>query len=52
MEFTFEQKVISAARGIPDTPLKDFLDDEEIERAVNVLADIYTVTGVAMPDER
>ncbi len=51
MELTFEQKVIEASRNIPDAPLKDFLDDHEIERAIQILSDIYTVIGVTMPTE-
>lgn len=44
---TFEQKVIDAALEMDQgTPLKDMLDDAEIQQAIRVLADVYTVTGV------
>ena len=50
-ELTFEQKVIDCVRNIDNgDPLRDFLDSHEIERAIKILADIYTVTGVQMPD--
>lgn len=49
---SFEQKVIAAARGIDNgDPLKDFLTSDEIDQAINTLADIYTITGVLMPDD-
>ena len=51
-ELSFEQKVIAAVRGIENgEPLKDHLSREEIEDALKVLADIYTVTGVKMPED-
>ena len=49
---SFEQRVIAAARGIDNgEPTGDHLDCGEMEQAIKVLADIYTVTGVAMPDD-
>ena len=49
---SFEQRVIAAVRGIDNgEPLKDLLTDDEIEKAISVLADIYTVTGVVMPED-
>ena len=49
---SFEQRVIAAVRGIDNgEPLKDQLTDDEIEKAISVLADIYTVTGVVMPED-
>ena len=51
-ELSFEQRVIEAARRIEDGhPLKDFLESGEIEQAISALADIYTVTGVRMPED-
>lgn len=50
-ELDFEQKVIAAVRGLDDgNPLKDYLTQGEIEQAIKVLADVYTVTGVKMPE--
>lgn len=50
-ELSFEQRIIAACRGIEDgTPLKDYLEWHEIEQAIKVLADVYTVTGIAMPE--
>lgn len=49
-ELTFPQRVIRAARNVSNgEPLKDFLSREEVERAVMILADVYTATGVEMP---
>ncbi len=51
-ELSFEQRVIDAARKMSDGhPLKDYLSIEDLEQVVNILADIYTVTGVRMPDD-
>ena len=51
-KLSFEQKVIAAVRGMENgDPLKDFLAFDEIEKAISTLADIYTVTGVVMPEE-
>lgn len=42
----FEQKIVNASwRLIDGAPLKDFLDDSEIEEAIKRLADIYTALG-------
>ena len=50
---SFEQRVIVAVQGINNgAPLKDFLDDEEIEHAIEVLADIYTLDGVRIPGDK
>jgi hypothetical protein len=49
-DLSFEQKVIAAARGMENgDPLKDYLSREEVEDAVKMLADVFTVTGVKMP---
>ncbi len=51
-KLSFEQKVIAAARGIENgDPLKDFLTSDGIEQAIKTLAEVYTVTGVLMPDD-
>ncbi len=51
-ELSFEQRVIDAARKMSDGhPLKDYLSIEDLEQVVNILSDIYTVTGVRMPDD-
>lgn len=50
-ELSFEQRVIAAVRAVENgDPLKDFLDRDDIEQAIKTLADIYTVTGVKMPE--
>ena len=49
---SFEQLIIKAVRGLDNgDPLKDHLNNDDIERAIKVLADVYTVTGVAMPED-
>ena len=51
-ELTFEQKVIHAVRQMDNgDPLKDFLTYSEIDYAVKMLADVFTVTGVKLPAE-
>lgn len=51
-KLSFEQKVIAAVRNIENgDPLRDFLTYEEVEKAIRTLADIYTVTGVVMPED-
>ena len=51
-KLSFEQKVISAVRGMDNgEPLKDHLTKDDIEQAVKTLADVYTVTGVKMPED-
>lgn len=51
-EMSFEQKVISAVRGMDNgEPLKDHLSLDDIEQAIKTLADVYTVTGVTMPED-
>ena len=48
-ELTFQQKIISAARAVNNgDPVKDFLTCEEMERAIETLADVYNATGVKM----
>lgn len=50
-ELSFEQRIIAAVRGMDNgIPLKDYLDLDDIEQAIKTLADVYTVTGVAMPE--
>lgn len=50
-ELSFEQRIIAAVRGMDNgDPLKDYLDRDDIERAIKTLADVYTVTGVTMPE--
>lgn len=47
----FEQKIVDAAWGLMDgAPLKDMLNDDEIQEAVKRLADIYTALGRAPAD--
>jgi hypothetical protein len=51
-KLSFEQRVIAAARGIDNgDPLKGFLTSDDLDQAINTLADIYTITGVLMPDD-
>lgn len=51
-ELSFEQRIISAVRAFENgDPLKDYLDADDIEQAIRVLADVYTVTGVRMPED-
>lgn len=51
-ELSFEQRIIAAVRGLDNgDPLKDYLDRDDIEQAIKVLGDIYTVTGVRMPED-
>ncbi len=51
-ELSFEQKVIASVRFMENgDPLNDFLTYEEVEKAIRTLADIYTVTGVVMPED-
>lgn len=51
-DLSFEQKVIKACRFIDEGhPVRDVLSFEEMEQAVKVLADVYTVTGVKMPPD-
>ena len=49
---SFEQRVIIAERGMDNgEPLQDYLDDDEIERAIEMLADIFNITGVRIPED-
>lgn len=49
---SFEQRVIHAVRRFDNgDPMKDYLNADDIEQAIKVLADIYTVTGVTMPED-
>lgn len=42
---TFKQRILAAAEGVDKgEPLKDFLDDDEIECAINLLASIYLMS--------
>lgn len=51
-DMSFEQRIIAASRGLDGgDPLKDFLTHEEVEQAIKTLADVYTVTGVLMPEK-
>jgi len=43
----FQTKIVNAVIQMQiGSPLKDFLDDSEIEEAITMLADILVVTGV------
>ena len=47
---TFEQRVILASQAVQKgSPLRDSLECWEIEQAVNMLADIFVVTGIKLP---
>jgi hypothetical protein len=49
---SFEQQVIAAALGLDNgDPLRDYLTDEDVEQCIKTLADVYTVTGVQMPED-
>lgn len=49
-KLSFEQQIIDCVRKTEaGSPVRDFLSDEQIEKAISILADIYTVTGVKMP---
>lgn len=51
-ERSFEQRVMLAAHEIDkESPLKDFLSEEEAELAIKTLADVYVVTGVKFPGD-
>lgn len=51
-EMDFCQKIVWAYLAIEDGyPLKDVLDEEEIEQAISMLADILTITGVRAPED-
>jgi hypothetical protein len=48
----FEEEVVYAAlQNQKGSPLKDFLSDDDIEKAVQMLADILVVTGVKIPED-
>jgi hypothetical protein len=51
-EMSFEQRVIAASRALDNgDPLSDYLNYDEIEQCIKTLADVYTVTGVQMPED-
>lgn len=51
MKRTFEERVVYAAKANQEgSPIKDFLSDEEIEQAIQMLADVLVVTGVRLTD--
>jgi hypothetical protein len=48
----FEEEVVYAAlQNQKGSPLKDFLSDDDIEKAVQMLADILVTTGVKIPED-
>ena len=48
---TFEEKIIRASILMQEgQPLKDLLDDQEIQQAILVLSDVYVATGVKVPE--
>lgn len=48
---SFKKRVIAAAAGIDNgDPLKDFLDDDEIERAIKLLAAVYLMSDEQPPE--
>jgi len=50
---SFKQRIIAAAAGIDNgDPLKDFLDDDEIERAIRLLSEIYLISGEQPPENQ
>lgn len=52
MERSFEEKVVYAAlENQKGCSLKDFMSDEEIEQAIQMLADVLMVTGVKHREE-
>jgi len=52
-ELSFEQKIIHAVIQMENgDPLKDFLEYHEVEQAIKILSDIYTVTGVSLPEDQ
>lgn len=43
---TFKQRILAAAEGMDNgDPLKDFLNDDEIEKAIRFLSEIYLISG-------
>jgi hypothetical protein len=49
---TKEEKIVDAALQLQQgNPLKDFLDDAEIEEAISMLADVLIATGVRLDTE-
>lgn len=51
-ELDFQQKIIAAALGTSrGNPLKDYLNSEDIETAIQILSDIYVASGVRLPPE-
>lgn len=48
----FEEEVVYAAlQNQKGSPLKDFLSNDDIEKAVQMLADILVTTGVKIPED-
>lgn len=42
---TFKQRILAAAEGMDNgDPLKDFLNDDEIEKAIRFLSEIYLMS--------
>lgn len=51
-ELSFEQKIIYAVKGLDEgEPLQDYLSMDDIEKAIKILADVYVVTGVNLPQD-
>ena len=47
MKLTFEQKIVRAALFSRDgDPIKDVLEDSEINEAIERLADVYVALGI------
>lgn len=41
-QITFKQRILAAVEGVDNGgPLKDFLNDDEIEKAIRLLSEIY-----------
>jgi len=44
-EYSFREKIINASLAIQSgEPLKDYIDDKEIEKSINILADFFTIS--------
>ena len=50
---SFKQRILAAADGIDNgDPLKDFLDNDEIEEAIKLLSAIYLMSGDHPPENQ
>lgn len=52
MTLDLSEKIVRAGCAcLNGDPIKDYLDDSEIEEAVKTLADILIATGVSLPED-